>query len=250
MSDVSEHPFAVTVEGEDAPAVLWAPSDAAGPRPVLLLGHGATQHKRTPSLVELARHYVQAHGYAVLAMDARDHGDRIVGDAAAMAADVLARVTGAARDQGGPSAIFKTMRERARRIVPEWIAALDVAQSFPFVTASGPVGYWGLSMGMVLGVPFVAAEPRITCAVFGLGGVRPGDEAFLDAARRIQAPVEFVFQWDDAIARRETGLAFFDALGSREKTMHINPGGHGEIPPFERAAWDCFFVRHLGRAST
>jgi cephalosporin-C deacetylase-like acetyl esterase len=249
MGEVSEHPFAVTCEGEAAPAVLWAPAGAEGPRPLLLLGHGATQHKRTPSLVQLAHHYVQTHGYAVLAIDAREHGERVVGDATAMAADVQARVTGAAREQSGPSWIFKTMRERARRIVPEWIAALDHAQSFPFVTARGPVGYWGLSMGMVLGVPFVAAEPRITCAVFGLGGVRPGDEAFLAAARRIQAPVEFVFQWDDAIAGRDTALAFFDALGSREKTMHINPGGHGEIPSFERAAWDRFFVRHLGRAS-
>ena len=54
-----------------------------------------------------------------------------------------------------------------------------------------------------------------------------------------------MFQWDDAIARRETGLAFFDALGSREKTMHINPGGHMEIPNFEGPSWERFFQRHL-----
>lgn len=61
-------------------------------------------------------------------------------------------------------------------------------------------------------------------------------------------PVEFTFQWDDAIAARDTGLALFDALGSREKTMHINPGAHGEIPAFEHASWEAFFRRHLGEA--
>ena len=48
--------------------------------------------------------------------------------------------------------------------------------------------------------------------------------------RRITIPMEFTFQWDDAVAPREGGLALFDAFGSREKTMHINPGAHGAIP--------------------
>lgn len=48
-------------------------------------------------------------------------------------------------------------------------------------------------------------------------------------------PIEFAFQWDDAVAAREAGLALFDAFGSTEKTMHINPGPHGGIPRFEEA---------------
>lgn len=244
MPDVAEHAFSVTFEDEVAPALLWAPANAGGPRPLLLLGHGATQHKRSPNILQMARHYVTTHGYAVLAIDAQGHGDRISAeDAAALHGGMAARVTGAA---AAPSPIFKTMRERARRIVPEWTLALDHARSLPFVGATGPVGYWGLSMGMVLGVPFVAAEPRITCAVFGLGGLRPGDEKAEGEARRITCPVEFTFQWDDAIARRDTAFAFFDALGSNEKSMHINPGGHGQIPRFENDAWDRFFARHLG----
>ncbi|MGH3120659.1 MAG: hypothetical protein ACRDND_06440 [Streptosporangiaceae bacterium] len=38
--------------------------------------------------------------------------------------------------------------------------------------AGGPVGYWGLSMGSAIGMPFVAAEPRIGAAVFGLAVTR------------------------------------------------------------------------------
>jgi hypothetical protein len=34
----------------------------------------------------------------------------------------------------------------------------------------GPVGYWGVSLGTMTGVPLAAVEPRITAAVFGLAG--------------------------------------------------------------------------------
>jgi pimeloyl-ACP methyl ester carboxylesterase len=244
---VAEHDFEVVADGERVPAVLWAPEAAAGGRPLVLMGHGASQHKKTESLAARARHFARTMGWATLAIDALGHGERISPeDAAAMARDVAARVQGQAQDKPGPSPIFKTMGERARRIVPEWRAALDAAQSLSFIGAGRPVGYWGLSMGTVLGVPFVAAEKRVTCAVFGLGGVRPKDEAFAAAARAITVPVEFTFQWHDAIAARDTGLALFEAFGSAEKSMHINPGGHGEIPRFENASWEAFFRRHLG----
>jgi cephalosporin-C deacetylase-like acetyl esterase len=141
---------------------------------------------------------------------------------------------------------MRAMGERSRRAVPEWTAALDAAQGFEFVGSSGPVGYWGVSMGTAIGVPFVAAEPRITAAVFGLAGLREGDAAFEAAAKAIAIPVEFVFQWEDAVAPRERGLALFNALASREKTLHVNPGGHMDIPDFEGASWERFFVRHLG----
>ncbi len=246
---VEERRFAVVVDGEPVPAVLWAPAEADGARPLVLMGHGASQHKATETLAHRARDYALGHGWATLSIDALGHGERITAEEAeAIRRDVAARVQGVG-EKAGPSPIFKTMKERARRIVPEWKAALDAAQALPFVGNSAPVGYWGLSMGAVLGVPFVAAEPRIACAVFGLAGVRPKDEAFLAAARSITIPTQFTFQWDDAIAARETGLALFDALGSTEKTMHVNPGGHGAIPAFENAAWEAFFLRHLGAAA-
>jgi len=40
-------------------------------------------------------------------------------------------------------------------------------------------------------------------------------------------------QWDDASVPRTASLALFDAFGSAEKTLHANPGNHGEIPAFE-----------------
>ncbi|HEU5427379.1 MAG TPA: hypothetical protein VFU74_10920 [Actinocrinis sp.] len=45
---------------------------------------------------------------------------------------------------------------------------------------------------------------------------------------------------------RTQSLALFDAFASTEKTLHANPGKHGEIPAFEMDSTLRFFARHLG----
>ena len=247
---VTERLFDLRVDGERVPAVLWAPEGAKGARPLLLMGHGGSQHKKIETLASRARHYARALGYATLAIDAPGHGDRISREQAeALSREVGARVRGEAGSNPGMSAeMLKLMMERTRRAVPEWQAALDAVQTLDFVGAAGPVGYWGVSMGTAIGVPFLASEPRIKCAVLGLAGLRPNQTAFEDAAKAITIPLEFVFQWEDAVAPRESGIALFNAFGSKQKTMHINPGGHVEIPVHERDSWQAFYVRHLGTA--
>jgi dienelactone hydrolase len=246
---VTERLFELAVSGERVPAVIWSPESARGGRPLILMGHGGSQHKKIGTIAARARQYAQRLGYATLAIDAPGHGDRISREQAErLAKEVGERVRGAGGTGGPSSELLKTMAERAQKAVPEWKTALDVAQEFDFVGKSGAVGYWGVSMGTAIGVPFVASEPRIKCAVFGLAGLRQGAAAFEQAANAITIPLEFVFQWEDAVAPRETGTALFNAFGSKEKTMHINPGGHVEIPNFEGASWQSFFVRHLGLA--
>lgn len=100
-----------------------------------------------------------------------------------------------------------------------------------------------MSLGCGLGVPFVAAEPRVRAAVLGLGGALETAEA----AVRITIPVEFLMQWDDERVPRAQGLALFDALASAEKTLHANPGRHADrLPSFETDSALRFFARHLG----
>lgn len=246
---VTRRSFEITVAGERVPAVIWAPEEAKGPRPLVLMGHGGSQHKKIGSLRVRAEQYAQRLGYATLAIDAPGHGDRVSREEAERnMAETGARVSGQVRAEWTPERLAR-MAERTRQAVPEWNAALDAAQTFDFVGAGGPVGYWGVSMGTVIGVPFVAQQPRITCAVLGLAGLRPGAADMAQAAAKITIPLEFVFQWEDAVAPREHGVALFDAFGSREKTMHINPGGHMDIPDFEGASWERFFIRHLGTAA-
>src|ERR1700748_43177 len=74
---VTERLFDLTVAGERVPAVIWAPEGAKGARPLILMGHGGSQHKKIGTLAARARQYAQRLGYAVLAIDAPGHGDRI-----------------------------------------------------------------------------------------------------------------------------------------------------------------------------
>ena len=108
-------------------------------------------------------------------------------------------------------------------------------------------------MGTRIGVPLAAAKPRIKAAVLGLFGLFPEGravmEGFAASARSIQVPLIVVFQWDDRLMTRQSGLDLFDAFASKEKAMHINPGSHVAIPTPETATWKPFFIRHLGEAA-
>ena len=144
----------------------------------------------------------------------------------------------AAGEPVGPQ-IARYNAAQAERAVPEWRATLDALRAQPGL--DGPVGIWGLSMGSAIGVPLAAAEPRITAAVFGLAG----HETLGEAAARVTIPVEFLLQWDDELIPRESGLALFDAFASREKSLHANPGRHGDVPMFEVESSLRFFGRYL-----
>jgi dienelactone hydrolase len=223
----------------EIPGVLWTPEGAAGPRPLILMGHGGGQHKKAPGIVAHARRFVAECGFAVAAVDVPGHGDRPT-DAEL---DRIATRNQARVDAGAQLAplIAAFQALVARRTVPEWRRAVDALQELDCVGA-GPAGYWGVSLGCGLGVPFVAAEPRVRAAVLGLGGALASGEA----AARITVPVEFLVQWDDERVPREQSLALFDALASPEKTLHANPGRHGEVPAFELDSALRFFARHLG----
>ena len=232
---VSERLFTL----DDIPGVLWSPADATGIRPLVLLGHGGGQHKKAPGLVARAHRYVTGCGFAVAAIDAPAHGDqpRTEQDERAVAA-IRERV--AAGEPLGPQ-IARYNAALAARAVPEWQATLDALQALDCIGAGGPVGFWGVSMGSGIGVPFAAAEPRITAAVFGLAG----GENLTEAAARITVPVEFLLQWDDEVVPRDSGLALFDAFASGEKTLHANSGRHVGVPAFEMESSERFFTRHL-----
>lgn len=67
----------------------------------------------------------------------------------------------------------------------------------------------------------------------------------LARAREITIPLQVLLQWDDEGNDRRAALDLFDALGSAEKTLHANTGGHAGVPAFENEAGNRFFTRHL-----
>lgn len=250
---VVERRFDLVVDGDTVPGVWWLPAGASGPRPTVLIGHGGTQHKRVPNVVSLGRRLVRHLGYTAVAIDAPGHGDRIIDPEAAKEAQrALQRRIAEGRRSGSPQPFPEdpgatdAMAARSAKGAREWKAVLDELQKHD-VSAEGPFGYWGVSMGTAIGLPFVASEPRIAAAVLGLLGLggRFGS-AFEQAARSLQVPVLFLYQWDDELMTRESGLALFDAIGSADKSMHVNPGGHVAMPLHERDAVEAFYVRTLG----
>jgi len=245
VEGVVEQSFELTVAGEKVPGVIWLREGAKGPRPLILMGHGGSQHKKIAEMRTLAQTYARELYYAAVAIDLPGHGDRISREEAAAFAEQAGKMI-----RGGSQLdikFAKSMVDRINRAVPEWKATLDAVQQLDFIGSDGPVGYWGISMSTAVGVPFVSTEPRIKCAVFGLAGLNREAMDFETSARAITIPIHYTIQWDDAIAPRQTCMALYEAFGSKEKSMHVNPGGHIDIPPHESASWKVFFERHLGK---
>jgi dienelactone hydrolase len=241
---VTERRFDLEVQGQRVPGIVWTPTGASGPRPLLLQGHGGIQHKRVENILSLARRMVSRHGWAVAAIDAPFHGDRITKE---QAERMRERVMQGAR---GGAAVNddqrRSMAAAATSAVAEWKATLDALQTLPEIGTQGPVAYWGVSMGTRYGVPLIASEPRIRCAVLGLFGIGSDADEFSETAARIEIPLLFLFQLNDELMTPEAGLRLFTKFGSKTKTMHVNPGGHVAVPPFERDEYEAFYLRHVG----
>lgn len=218
-------------EVRGVPGVLWTPEGSEGGGPLVLLGHGAWLDMHTQYLVSLARRLVRHHGIAAASIDLPGHGTRM-GD------DGTADVT---------SMWMKP--EVTDQAVAEWQAvleALDDAEGF----GRAGLGYFGLSMGTLLGLPFVASEPRMQVAVLGLAGLTAPMAPRLAAdAASLTCPVLFLLQWHDELFPRQGVLDLFDAVGSRDKRLHANPGRHVQVPPEEFDAAEAILARHLLRAT-
>ena len=231
--DVRERGFEVDVAGRTVPGVLWVPESGTGPRPLVLLGHGATRHKRVDYLVALGRRLASDHGFAVAAIDGPGHGDR--------------RAPGHDDDIALFSAFLAEWSREGTvdDMVADWQATIDALRALDDV-GDGPIGYWGLSMGTIYGVPLVAAEPRIQVAVFGLMGLLgpTRDRMAVDAAS-ISCPVMFLQQWDDSLIPRPEAFGLFDAFSSVDKRLHAHPGDHSAVPVEEILFSARFLARHL-----
>ena len=227
-------------EGADGvvPGVLWTPPGAAGSRPLVLIGHGASGSKREGYVVALGRRLVRRYGYAAAAIDGPVHGDR-------------------RPDRGDPPALsfleFSQLwagdPEMTDRMVADWRLVLEHLAALPEIVG-GPVGFWGLSMGTILGLPLVATEARIRVAVLGLMGMTgPTRARIAEAAPAVRCPVLFLVQWDDELFERPRSFELFDALGSHDKRLHAHPGRHGAVPTEAFEASIDFLHRHLSTAT-
>jgi alpha-beta hydrolase superfamily lysophospholipase len=227
----------------EVPGVLWSP--AAGPdhAPVVLMGHGGGLHKKTPAQRARAVDAVTKWGFHVVAIDAPGHGERLLSIEDEQVRDEFKQAMKTGDIERFRKVSVGYALSLAERAVPEWQQTLDAVQELPEIGTEAPIGYGGgISLGTAIGIPLVAADSRISAAIFG-GGFFAYEEELV-AARHITVPVLFLLPWDDQYVDRRDGLALFDAFASKEKTLHANPGDHRTI------RWhgvdDGFLARHLG----
>jgi dienelactone hydrolase len=233
---VVERRFDVAGATETVPGIVWTPEGATGPRPLVLLGHGGSGDKRMPYVLSLARRLVRHQGWAAAAIDGPGHGERV--------AAVPTGSEPAGNAVGLRQAFLAQVAAAADSMTADWTATIRALRAIDEI-GDGPLGYWGLSMGTMLGAPFVAATPEVRCAVLGLMGTFSDADPWATAAPQVACPVLFLVQTDDELVPAERALALFRSIGSRDKRMHAHPGAHAAVPLEEIDASEAFLAAHL-----
>ncbi len=216
-----ERGFEVEGDGHVVPGVFWYPSERPGPLPLVLMGHGGSGHKRNERMLMLGRMFSTDYGWCAASIDGPVHGGR-----------------GPVTDAN--DAAYRAMWQRqdtVQGMIDDWKATLDGLSTLEEVD-SARVGYWGVSMGTMFGLPYVASDARVRVAVLGKAGMsgssvkRSGiNTSFQIYAPKVGIPVLFTMQWDDERFEREGQLALFDAIGSQDKRLHAYPGLHSDNGP-------------------
>lgn len=221
----------------EIPGVLWTPESGRGPFPLVLLGHPGGLQQMYPRLLERARQAV-ADGFAAASIELPGSGDR-----PRIAALDEARVDLRQRIQAGKEVsddiVDRLVLPLVDQSVPEWQEALGALLALTEI--GGPVGFSG---GVTsIGVRLAAVEPRIVAVGLFAGSFVP--RSILEEARQVTTPVHVLLQWDDEFNDRQAALDLFDALGSPEKTLLANMGGHTGVPSHAGEDAARFFTRHL-----
>jgi dienelactone hydrolase len=138
-----------------------------------------------------------------------------------------------------------------QQMIDDWKATLDALRGLDMVD-TGRIGYWGVSMGTMFGLPYVASDARVQVAVLGKAGMsgtsvtRSGiDRYFKIYASKVTIPVLFTMQWDDERFDREGQLELFDSIGSRDKRLQAYPGLHADNGPEAFEVQAEFLKRYL-----
>ncbi|MFK4836022.1 alpha/beta hydrolase [Microbacterium sp. ZW T2_14] len=223
----------------EIPGILWTPASASAssPVPLILMGHPGGLGAMHPRLAARAKSSA-AQGFAAATIELPGAGDRPRLAGADEARDDLRRALQAGEPVSG-DIVERLVLPLVEGAVPEWQETLDAALALPEI--AGPVGYSGGPIAV--GIRLAAVEPRIVAAGLFAGSYVP--TSTFDDARRLTIPLHVLLQWDDHGNDRQMALDLFDALGSNEKTLQANMGGHRGVPSFAGEDAARFFARHL-----
>lgn len=230
-----ERSFTVARAGGAIPGIIWKSSQITRPAPLVLLGHGGSGHKRNERMVMLSQMFCEVCGWNAAAIDGPVHGDR-----------------GPVTNATDPK--YASMWQRTDPVgdmIADWKTVLDALLTLGQVDAE-KIGYWGVSMGTMFGLPFVASDPRIRVAVLGKAGMTGTSvtrsniaQQFERYAPQLSQPLLFTMQWDDERFDRAGQIDLYDRLGSSDKRLHAYPGVHVDNGPEAFEFQTAFMQRYL-----
>ncbi|MEW5944732.1 MAG: alpha/beta hydrolase [bacterium] len=232
----------VNLEGERVPGVMTLPAGGghAPPFPVVVMMHGYMQDKANFIFAGLYEPFSE-RGIATVAIDLPSHGGR----------------------EGNLVEDFNDL-DRAEATFRR--AVFDVFRTFDFVETreeldATRIGYFGISMGAIVGAIACGADERVKTAVFTLGGggldclfkgiklggtakikeIAAANPGLLEEKLGYFDPLEFVSRLaprpvlfynveDDQVVPRECAEKFHAAAGEPKKVVWQKSGGHLFFP--------------------
>jgi pimeloyl-ACP methyl ester carboxylesterase len=219
------------------PGTMWQQGGGPGEGPLILIGHGGGGSSREDYVDSLAVGLVRTHGATCIAIDGPVHGRRR-GERSQDSGLVLLDF----------SQVWASDASMTDAMVEDWRHTIDLVTS-ELDMPDAPLGYWGLSMGTLLGLPLVAGEPRIRACVLGLAGtIGPTSQRLIDDAPLVECPTFFIMQWDDELFPREHCLELFASLGSGDKQLHATPGRHSAVTTETFLMSAAFLANRLGKS--
>jgi dienelactone hydrolase len=233
--------FEYASRGDRVPGRLLLPPRRGGPRPLVLLQHGASGSKDAPYVAQVAAPWVRG-GAAVATIDFPLHGER----ANAKLSAILLGALGAREARRSPEA-RRLLTDFVVQAVADLQRALDAAAALPEVDA-GRSAYAGLSLGAIVGATFCGIDPRPCAAALALGG---GDLGWREVdpvqhlPRFAPRPLLFVNMKADERVPPAAGEALYAAAGEPKQIVWFD-GGHLDLPGRGiKAMWQ-FLAGHLG----
>jgi cephalosporin-C deacetylase-like acetyl esterase len=218
-----------SVHDKKVTALLSLPGQGEQPYPTIILMHGLGDRK-TVDYIEAGEHYLLNAGYAVLRLDISNHGDRFK----------------YAYDFDLTEGYRYWTRDLITQTVFDLRRAVDFIQTREELDP-GRIGYFGISLGGIIGTIFCSVEKRVGVPVIVLAGgqlnLMFGKDAFSGDTKdflSIIDPINYVAkisprpllminaEKDDVVPPLTSKLLYKAAKKPKEIIWH--PSGHHNLP--------------------
>lgn len=222
------------VRGALVPAYLERPREGEGPFPCVLLMHGWSGAKdrwwRDGGYIhggETRKALLEA-GFAVFALDAQAHGDRIAENDYAVVNDY--NPPGAP-----PRKNYFTLRDIITQTIRDYRRGIDYLETRPDIDVKR-LGIVGYSMGGFHAVSLTSVEPRIKAAVGCVVPVSWREDPILDPANYVagigERPFLLLQGKTDGLCNEEQAKALYTHFNPESARLLLYDSGH-KLP----AAW-------------